>query len=154
MATARQKKLAQAIVKNASNPKPDSLGVLLANVGYSKTVSKAKPTEIIESEGVQEELSSLGFTEENAKAITAQILLGAESEDRDKLKAADMVFKVHGTYTPEQSKEVPSIINIFHNPNVLMATQLYETSLKALITNGTTQPIPQSEPSDAPKDAQ
>lgn len=148
MATARQRKLAQAIVKNATQAKPDNLGVLLASVGYSTKVAKAKPTEIIESPGVQQELSSLGFTEENAKAITASIMLGEKSEDRDKLKAADMVFKVHGTYVPEQSKEVPNVTNIFHNPNILLATQMYESSLKALITNATPQPIPQEESTD------
>lgn len=142
MATARQRKLAQAIVKNSQLAKPLNKKELLVSSGYSVISAEASAGLIIEQKGVQEELSTLGFTEANAKAVTASILLGEKSEDRDKLKAADMVFKVHGTYVPEQSKEAPSVVNIFHNPNVLLATQMYEASLKALITNGATQPIP------------
>jgi hypothetical protein len=74
---------------------------MLENVGYAHSVAIGKPKEILESEGVQEELISMGFNTDTAKQVVSEILLGGEN-DTVKLRAADMVFKVHGDYAPEK----------------------------------------------------
>ncbi len=107
MGTPRQKKLAKVIVENATLDKPLNKKEMLENVGYSESTAEAKATDIIESEGVQEELIILGFTEENAKRVVQEIMLDIEADKSSRLKAADMVFKVQGTYAPEK-KDVTS----------------------------------------------
>lgn len=142
MATLKQRKLAQAIVANALKPKPETAGALLEKVGYSVSTSEAKPGEIISSPGVQEELSALGFTEDNAKAVTAQILLSNKARDSDRLKAAEITFKVHGSFQPEDTNERPRVTNIFNNPVFEVATRSYERSIIDLLRNAPTQMVP------------
>ncbi len=101
MATLRQKKLAKAIVDNSTANEPLNKKELLVSSGYSEVSATASAKDIIEQVGVQEELELLGFTERNAKTVVGEILLAGEN-DTVKLKAADMVFKVHGTYAPEK----------------------------------------------------
>lgn len=100
MATQRQKKLAQAIVENLQSEETKTAGELLEKVGYSEHLVK-QPGRVMEQEGVKEELALLGFNENRAKAVVSEIL--ETSEDHNRLKAADMIFKVHGSYAPEKS---------------------------------------------------
>ena len=78
----------------------NTLTELLIDAGFSELTAGANPKAIITSRGVQQALSDLGFKEDSAKAIVAEILLsGAEA---NRLKAAEMIFKVFGTFAPEQ----------------------------------------------------
>lgn len=104
MATQRQKKVAKLIVENSTRDKPLTAGQMLESVSYGK-ISK-QPSRIIESQGVQEELEILGFTEANAKTVVASILLNEEADNSSRLKAADQVFKVVGSYAPEKKDVV------------------------------------------------
>ena len=97
MATARQKKLAKVIVENSTLDKPLNGGEMLAKVSYSKGLQK-QPSRVIEAEGVQEELTALGFTEENAMTVVSDIMLNEEAQDNNRLKASEMVFKGKGTF--------------------------------------------------------
>lgn len=101
--TQRQKKLAKALIENAQLDKPLNAGQLLVSVGYAKNTAEAKPTEIIEQEGVKVELALLGFDEQNAKNVVGAILNKETAQDKDRLKAADMVFDVFGTKAPLKS---------------------------------------------------
>lgn len=102
MATVRQKRLARAIVKNSIADKPLNKQELVESVGYTETSGKKKSSEILESKGVVQELELMGFTEANAKSVVQEILLDKESDKHSRLKAADMVFKVEGTYAAEK----------------------------------------------------
>ncbi len=101
MSTQRQKKLARLIVENASLDKPLNGGRMLEKVGYSKNLVK-QPGRVLNADGVQEELEILGFTEANAKKVVQEIMLDEKADRPSRLKAADMVFKVQGTYAPEK----------------------------------------------------
>jgi hypothetical protein len=101
MATQRQKKLAKVIVENSTKDKPINAGQMLEKVGYSDNLVK-QPGRVIESEGVQEELKELGFTEENAKRVVKEIMLNENVDPSARLKATDQVFKVKGSYAPEK----------------------------------------------------
>lgn len=107
MATLRQKKLAKALIENAISKKPKNKLQLVASVGYSAQSAEKKATEIIESKGTQQELTDLGFTEENAKAVIVGILKAPTVFEMvtptDKLRAAQEVFKVFGTYAAEKT---------------------------------------------------
>ena len=101
MGTIRQKRIAKLIVENAHLDKPLNAGEIVKKGSYSKSM-QIKPSVVIKSEGVIEELAILGFTENNAKNVVAEILLNPDAEDNARLKAADQVFKVHGTYAAEK----------------------------------------------------
>lgn len=101
MPTIRQKKLAKAVVENLSREQPLNKQELVASVGYTPASADKKATEILASSGVQEELAILGFDPETAKQVVGQILTNGEN-DSVKLKAADMIFKVAGSYAAEK----------------------------------------------------
>ena len=102
MSTELQKNLAQEIIKNAKRKKPLNKQTMLEKVGYSELTAQAKASDIIEGNGVQEELNNLGFSSEGAKKVVAEILYKQTAKDNDRLKAADMVFDVHGDKAPEK----------------------------------------------------
>lgn len=101
MPTIRQKKLARAVVDNLSQEKPLNKQELVASVGYSELTADRRAKDMLESPGVVAELVSFGFNEDKAKEVVAGILIGGEN-DTVKLKAADMIFKVNGTYAAEK----------------------------------------------------
>lgn len=103
MSTDLQKKLAKELVNNLKSKKPKNKKDLLVSVGYDITTAETKPGEIIGQKGVQEELELLGFTEINAKKVVSKLMLDESQEGNVRLKAADMTFKVHGSYAPEKS---------------------------------------------------
>lgn len=101
MGTILQKRVARKIVEVAQSSEPITGGELVASVGYGLDMQR-KPGEVLESQGVQEELGILGFTEAKAKEVVS-VILGDTTEKADsRLKAADMVFKAFGTYAPEK----------------------------------------------------
>jgi galactose-1-phosphate uridylyltransferase len=132
MGTQKQKKVAQLIVENAVLDKPLNGGQMLAKVRYSEGIQK-QPSRILESEGVKEELEVLGFTEANAKMVVTEILLNTDNDPNARLKAADQVFKVHGSYAPEkkdittQGEKLPS--SDLDALAELMANQLKEKKI-------------------------
>lgn len=111
MATLRQKRLAEEIVKSAKSKKKVTANTMLVNVGYAKSVAEHKPAEILDAKGVQEELENLGFDVESAKKVVKSILIKGREENR--LKAAQEIFKVQGEYAPEKhlvlTKKIVSI---------------------------------------------
>lgn len=102
MATPRQKRLARAIVENMKAEKPRTKQDLAEEAGYSEKTADRNVAEIFDSPGVKEELVILGFDEESAKDVVREILGNKREAGRTRLSAADMIFKVHGTYAPEK----------------------------------------------------
>lgn len=112
MGTPKQKRVAKRIVENLALDKPETSSAMLENVGYSKSMARHRQKDILESKGVKEELKILGFDEDTAKGVVSDILVGDKTQDKDKLKAADMIFKVHGTYAPEKKVSLNVSANI------------------------------------------
>lgn len=112
MATLQQKRLARKIPKILESGEPITGGELVASVGYGPDTQR-KPGEVLNSPGVQSELTKLGFTEEKAKEVVAVILGDVTLKPEPRLKAAEMVFKTYGTYAPERHVNV----NIKAEPN-------------------------------------
>lgn len=133
MATIRQKKLAKAIVENASRAKPLTKKELVVASGYSEISAESSAHILMELPGVKNELTALGFDVDTAKGVVGDILTDPEKMPKDRLKAADMVFKVHGAYVPEAPPAPQNVTNIFLNPNIQAATRMYEENLRALL---------------------
>lgn len=109
----------------------------MVSSGYSEITADRHATEVMQSPGVVEELSALGFTEENAKAVTAKIMMSDKARDNDRLKAVELTFKVHGSFKGEAPATQTNILNIFYDPNIQTATRTYESELKKLLANET-----------------
>ena len=129
MSTIRQAKLAKAIVENLDRPEPKNKKELLVSSGYTESSAESVPGRIIEQQGVQEELIRLGFTEDNAKQVVAQILNDSSVEPNSRLKAADMTFKVHGSYAPEKSVQMQVRADLTPNPKRKELVEEFERKL-------------------------
>lgn len=101
MATLRQKKAAKLVVENLQAEHPLTAGEIVESSGFGRSMKK-NPKVVLESKGVQDELARMGFTEDTAKDVVGKILNSDEEESNTRLKAADMVFKVNGTYAAEK----------------------------------------------------
>lgn len=102
----RQQKLAKALIENVAKDKPLPIGQVLESVGYPHSTATTYPGDVINQKGVQNELAILGFSEETAKKVVGDILGKESAQDKDRLKAADMVFDVFGTKAPLKSVTV------------------------------------------------
>jgi hypothetical protein len=120
MATVKQKRVAKLIIENAALDKPLNAGEIVEKSRYSKSMV-IKPSVVINSEGVQEELKALGFTEENAMNVVTEIMLNGDVEPNARLKATDQVFKVRGTYAPEKKLNVNLDVNEEHRERAVNA---------------------------------
>lgn len=137
MATTKQKRIAELIIENSIIDKPLTGAQMLAKVSYSPGLQK-QPSRILKSEGVKKALNNYGFNENAAKEVVASILNNKENEPRDRLKASDMIFKVHGSYAAEKHQSVN--VNITANANsekqaILLAE--YEEKLRLDLQNAT-----------------
>jgi hypothetical protein len=102
--TPRQRRAAKIIADIATGKRPDikNSGDIVAAAGYAAT-NTTQPKRILDTEGVKDALADLGFTPDNAKNVVTFILNNTASKDQDRLRAADMVFRVHGTYAAEKT---------------------------------------------------
>ena len=125
-ANPRQKRLARKLVEAIQTSEPITGAEIVASVGYGLNMQR-KPGEVINAQGVQDELAIMGFTEHKAKEVVAVILGDEEQKAGDRLKAAGMVFEVFGTYAPEKN------ITIHYTPDpksVALANE-FEEKLKS-----------------------
>lgn len=58
------------------------------------------------------ELKKLGFDSNNAKRVIGEILNDTAAEPKDRIKAAENVFKVHGDYAPDKFVSLSAIVEI------------------------------------------
>lgn len=103
MASVRQNRVAQEIIKNAKRHKPISKGEIVRRAGYTMAQSKA-PKAILESKGVKDELEDMGFTVAGADKVVGRILYRGKKEET-RIKAAQEVYKRHGAYAHEEGNK-------------------------------------------------
>jgi hypothetical protein len=101
--TPRQRRAAKIMADIATGKRTDiqSQGQIVLAAGYTE-VNALQPSRILDTEGVKDALAEYGFNEKTAKQVVSNILNSTEAMNKDRLKAADMVFKVHGTYAAEK----------------------------------------------------
>lgn len=115
------------IVKNSRRKKPLNKKELVVSSGYSPVSAEASATFLIDQLGVQEELQNLGFDTDSAKKVVKSILQKGKEENR--LKAADMIFKIQGDYAPEKSLNINVDINA-KDPRAVEIGKEFENKLK------------------------
>lgn len=130
MATVKQKRLAELIVRNAKSKNPLNKKQMLVSVGYKKSVAETKPNEIMEQAGVTDALDDLGFNLNNAKRVVAEILLKSDNDPGVRLKASDQVFKVHGAYT-DNDKPNNNVLIINVSETILKKNNLNDPNTSA-----------------------
>ena len=102
--------------------------ICVTRVSYGEGIQK-QPSRVLESEGVQEELQVLGFTEKNAKTVVSEIMLNEEADNNSRLKATDQVFKVTGGYAPEKKLNLNANIDVTSNKKASKLAEEYEKKL-------------------------
>lgn len=107
-ASPRQQKTARNFIEALKTGKIKTAGELLKISEYSESTQK-KPNSVLNTKSFLKELAKYGFTEQNAKGVVAEILLDKRKKASDRLNASDKVFKVLGTYAPEQ-KETKAVV--------------------------------------------
>lgn len=102
----RQRRAAKLIIEAAQgNPLLNTDAKIVVAAGYANSC-KDSPYKVLDTSGVKEALSDYGFNSETAKKVVSYILENGEAENRDRLKAADMVFKVGGDYASDKNNAV------------------------------------------------
>lgn len=102
MGTLNQKKAAEITVEKVGKGEKVVKGEILAESGYSRAI-QTNPDKVFETEGFKEELKKLGFDSNNAKRVVGEILNSEMSEDGDRIRAAQTIFKVNGDFAPDKS---------------------------------------------------
>lgn len=134
MPTRLQENLAEEIIKDTKRKgKPRNKKELVVSSGYSVESANSSAHIIIEQKGVQEALAARGFSLERAKEVVGEILDDNKAQNKDRLKAADMVMKVHGAYAPEATVVQGNTYNIFMNPQVREATAEFERRMREVL---------------------
>lgn len=87
---------------------------------------------------IKEYLKEQGFDSDNAKRVVAQILNSEYEEAKDKLKAADIIFKVNGNYAAE--KHINVNVEVEANPEIEKAASILNEHFKGISqpSNGVT----------------
>ncbi len=139
MSTLRQKNLAKAIIANASAEVPLTKKELVVSSGYTEMSAQSSAHIILEQQGVKDALNDFGFTEEAAKEVVGKILKDETVQPKDRLKASELVFKVHGSFAPE--KRIDAVINL-NNKTISEEerniVEEYEEKLRLKMLNGDT----------------
>lgn len=129
MPTERQDRLADGVIENASLPKPKTKKELLVSAGYDETTATANPGRILDQKGVREALIAKGFSVDNADKVVANILTDEDEQAKDRLKAAELVYKRHpGALQPEAPPPQHNQFNFFVNPKAKQAIQDFESA--------------------------
>ena len=110
MPTILQRRLARKIIENEKRTDPVNKTVLIESAGYSGVTAIGNQERTIEQKGVKIALKEYGFTEDNAKKVVSKILNAGKEENR--LRAADLVFKVEGSYAPVKTTNLNAEIKL------------------------------------------
>lgn len=108
MATIKQRQVARMVVDKMTGKSTLTGQKMLEKVGYSRGIAR-NAGRVLQSPGVKLELKSYGFDEDTAKLAVSKILLHSKKEE-NRLKAAEQIFKVCGSYSPSKVSQTPQEI--------------------------------------------
>lgn len=118
----RHKQVAKALLENLAQGSPLTRQELLVEkVNYTPMTAQSQGESIITHPMVQQELAEQGFTEANAKKVSGNILLDEEAANKDRLRAAELAFKVFGTFAAEKHVSTNLNVNAEATPTELRA---------------------------------
>ncbi len=90
--------------------------------------ANAIAVENLQKPAILEELKKLGFDTNNAKRVVGEILNNEYAEEKDRLKAADLIFKVQGDFAPE--KHVNVNVEVEATPELQEAARILDEHFK------------------------
>lgn len=125
MGTPNQRVAAKETARRLEAGERINQGEILEKAGYEATVVK-NPRTVFASPGFLDELEKLGFTVEAADTRVSEIL--KTGEDRDSLKAAELIYKRKGAFVPEAPQQVQN--NYFLSPEALKIAKDFEEAMK------------------------
>lgn len=88
----------QRLIKIIASERPKSARAALIMAGYAKSTASVKAGKILNHPDVQKGLEGLGFTADKAKGAVASILYDESASAMAKIRAADLVFRILGSY--------------------------------------------------------
>lgn len=107
MPTLKQKKVAKALLKNASADNALNRTEMLQKVGYSTSMAKARGKDIIESQGVKDALAELGLTEE---LIVGSLIEDIKLKPQDRLGELRLGAQIRGMTEEKQGNKTVIIM--------------------------------------------
>lgn len=116
--TKKQKIFVKEYIQNNGN---GTQAALEAYDTESERVAAVIASENLTKPDIKNYLEEIGFTSDNAKEVVAEILSDESNEPKDRLKAAEMIFKVHGDFAPEKSINLN--VEVEANPEVKELTE-------------------------------
>lgn len=126
--TVRESKLADVVIENATSDKGMTAKQMLVKAGYDETTAEATPGRVLRQSGVRQALIEKGFTVDRADEVVTEIL--NTGEEKNRLKAAEMVYKRHpGALQPETPPPSHQVNFFITNPKARQALQDFESAL-------------------------
>lgn len=127
--TPRQRRAARIMADIAMGKRPDikNQGDIVIAAGYSPATAVI-PGKLLNTIGVEIALADNGFNPDTAKKVVNEILTSDKAMHKDRLKAADMVFKVHGTYAAEKHVSLNVDANVDTEAMLALAERLRNTA--------------------------
>lgn len=93
-------------------------------------VAKVIASQNLTKPQIQEELKALGFDSNNAKRVIGEILNKENAEDKDRLKAGELVLKTNGDLGGEKTPTVQhNTINFFSSNEIQEKVNAFEADL-------------------------
>lgn len=125
--TPKQKKAAEAVVKNLASDNPLPTGQVLENVGYG-TISQ-DPQRITESPGFKQALRDLGLTEE---LITTSLVSDIKDKPKERIQELKLGAEILGMKSDEEKPKGKgtNVYNFFFNPKIQTKVKELEADIK------------------------
>lgn len=124
-------KAAQAILENLRKEKPEELGVILGNIGYSPSIA-LNPFMVTQSAGFKLALEKLGLTE---TLITESLVTDIKEKPKNRIQELKLGAEILGMVKRESEPDKPKTQNtynfIFNNPEAQADIKILEDKIKA-----------------------
>ncbi len=108
--TPKQLLAAKRVIENLQKDKPEDLGKILADIGYSKGITET-PSIVTNSEGFKKALNDLGLTEE---LIASSLVFDIQNKPKARVKELGLGAEILGMKKREPDP-TPSLHNTTYN---------------------------------------
>lgn len=108
--TPKQRAAARRLVENLYSDKPEDLGVILEDIGYSKSIA-LNPFMVTESVGFKQAVRDLGLTEE---LVTNALVDDIKKKPQSRVQELKLAAEVLGMVKREEPDEKPKSVNTYN----------------------------------------
>lgn len=135
--TPKQILAAKTIVENLQKDSPEDLGVILENIGYSKSIA-LNPQMVTESIGFKKALRDLGLTEQ---FITSSLVDDIKAKPADRLGELKLGAEILGMKSDEEKpkEKGTNVYNFFFSKEIQQDVKQIEDKIKAKLVQKNVQ---------------